>query len=273
MSHYTVAVITKNGNYEKALEPFDENLEVEPYIEKTVHEIIEQMKKRKELNEENIKKGSPDAYNFEERYGKIDWNDNESIVEAFKRTETWNNYDDEGNIISTYNPNSKWDWYSLGGRWDGSLKLKKGAKVIKESEPSFFNKEEIKEGYTDFAQVKDIDFTPDEKAKRHAERFWDVNVLGKPLLENEKEEEIRSFYKKEYYRRNYGTKKEYVRCCSEFMTFAILYEGVWYEPDSMGWFGCCSATKDQYKAYRDKFREIIAKLSPDDYIAVVDCHI
>ena len=25
------------------------------------------------------------------------------------------------------NPNSKWDWYSLGGRWSGMIKLKNGA--------------------------------------------------------------------------------------------------------------------------------------------------
>lgn len=272
MSHYTVAVITKDGNYDKALEPFDENMEVEPYIDKTKAEVIEEMKNRKKQYDKKIAFGEKDIW-FEKNYGNVDWNNDESIYDAFRKLEDWNKYDEEGNVLSTYNPNSKWDWYSLGGRWEGSLKLKEGAKVIKESEPSFFNKEEIKEGYTDFAQVKDIDFTPDEEAKKHAERFWDVNVLGKPLLENEKEEEIRSFYKKEYYRRNYGTKKEYVRCCSEFMTFAILYEGVWYEPDSMGWFGCCSATKDQHKAYREKFREIIANLSPDDYIAVVDCHI
>ena len=40
MSHYTVCVITKDGDYGKALEPFDENLEVEPYIEKTKEQII-----------------------------------------------------------------------------------------------------------------------------------------------------------------------------------------------------------------------------------------
>jgi hypothetical protein len=27
---------------------------------------------------------------------------------------------------STYNSDSKWDWYTVGGRWAGLLKLKKG---------------------------------------------------------------------------------------------------------------------------------------------------
>ena len=32
-------------------------------------------------------------------------------------------YEEDGQMI-TYNPNSKWDWYSIGGRWDGFLILK-----------------------------------------------------------------------------------------------------------------------------------------------------
>ena len=28
-------------------------------------------------------------------------------------------FNDKGEPISTYNPNSKWDWYVIGGRWDG----------------------------------------------------------------------------------------------------------------------------------------------------------
>ena len=32
---------------------------------------------------------------------------------------------------STYNPDSKWDWYSLGGRWGKSIKTKSGEFVDK----------------------------------------------------------------------------------------------------------------------------------------------
>ena len=47
MSHYTVAVITKDGDYESALAPFDENIEVEKYIRKTREELIKECKKKK----------------------------------------------------------------------------------------------------------------------------------------------------------------------------------------------------------------------------------
>ena len=49
MSHFTVAVITsKKEKLEEMLASYDENLEVEPYIEKTKKEIIEKARKWKE---------------------------------------------------------------------------------------------------------------------------------------------------------------------------------------------------------------------------------
>ena len=49
MSHFTVAVITaKKEKLKKMKTSYDENLEVEPYIEKTKKEIIKEAKKQKE---------------------------------------------------------------------------------------------------------------------------------------------------------------------------------------------------------------------------------
>lgn len=49
MSHFTVAVITaKKEKLEEMLAPYDEELEVEPYIERTKKEIIEEARRWKE---------------------------------------------------------------------------------------------------------------------------------------------------------------------------------------------------------------------------------
>jgi len=49
MSHFTAAVITaKKEKLEEMLAPYDEELEVEPYIERTKKEIIEKARKWKE---------------------------------------------------------------------------------------------------------------------------------------------------------------------------------------------------------------------------------
>ena len=68
---------------------------------------------------EYFKQGYPEFWNsFDETYAKFgeDWNGNR-----------WRK-DENGvwAIYSTYNPDSKWDWYSVGNRWDNSIKTKDG---------------------------------------------------------------------------------------------------------------------------------------------------
>ena len=65
-------------------------------------------------------------------------------------TECWNLIsncyiaDRQGNLYSTSNPNAKWDWWVIGGRWSNFLKLKSG-------------------GFANSARVRNIDFTPQSK--------------------------------------------------------------------------------------------------------------
>lgn len=58
MSHFTVAVITANKNkIEKMLAPYDEGLEVAPYIDETKEELINKAKERKERYEKELAEG------------------------------------------------------------------------------------------------------------------------------------------------------------------------------------------------------------------------
>ena len=58
MSHFTVAVITaKKEKLEEMLASYDENLEVEPYIERTKEEIIKEARKRKKDHSKEQKEG------------------------------------------------------------------------------------------------------------------------------------------------------------------------------------------------------------------------
>lgn len=57
------------------------------------------------------------------------------------------------------NPNSKWDWYSIGGRWSGSLKLKKGKNGSMGHKSWTNSGESDREGWVDQAYKEDIDFS------------------------------------------------------------------------------------------------------------------
>jgi hypothetical protein len=55
------------------------------------------------------------------------------------------------------NPNSKWDWYQIGGRWAGFFKLKVVC-VGKRGEKSLLDDREYPENRVDICKVGDIDF-------------------------------------------------------------------------------------------------------------------
>ena len=111
MSHFTVLII---GNEpESQLEPFDEQLEIPEFCKGEVSED----EKTRILEYYNKNDMNPDNLGFDELYALYgeDWDGGN--LRKNPVTGVWEEW-------SAYNPNSKWDWYQLGGRWSGMLKLK-----------------------------------------------------------------------------------------------------------------------------------------------------
>lgn len=127
MSHFVGLCF--GDNWENDLEQYYEGLEVEPYIHRTKEEAIEKAKKHHTENYEYaVKKLESDTLTPEDRdYYTTVVSRGCSLTdeEAWEEVQNWGyKIDDEGNLLTTYNPDSKWDWYSIGGRWDGFLALK-----------------------------------------------------------------------------------------------------------------------------------------------------
>lgn len=241
MSHFTVAVFSRTGNIaeiERMLAPYCENVdEHSPYAEF--------------MPEGNIE-GENTADLIEDGYKII------------------------GNEFGYFgNPNAKWDWYSVGGRWFGAFKLKDGfCDEGKLGERSWANaNEEIPSGRCDSAKVKHIDFTPNEEKYNRALRLWEVVVEHSPLKDGEKD--FVSFWNEKYYTDTYGTKECYAEECSlEFLPFAaVTLDGEWHEEGSMGWFGCSTSTNESKNSFKDWFLKYIEEIDPEMYITMVDCHI
>lgn len=91
-------------------------------------------------------------------------------------------YKNDDGEMTTYNPNSKWDWYQVGGRWTGFFKKKKGAKgkvmQIPESLIGFY--QPAKRGYADVIKVKDVDWDNTESpyAILHEGNWFAVGEMG-----------------------------------------------------------------------------------------------
>jgi hypothetical protein len=90
------------GEAAVALAPFDEDLRVEPY-----HRYLK----------------SWEVAAMAEHYGRR----SEETAELAARMPHWRGeaggVDDEGRLYSVCqaNPDGKWDWYEIGGRWDGAV--------------------------------------------------------------------------------------------------------------------------------------------------------
>jgi hypothetical protein len=242
MSHFSVAVLhRKDQNVDEMLAPFDENLVVDKYIRYTKEEAIDYVKKY-----------------YGDAEGKTDEECYEMIAQDYRKEGL---VDDDGNIYSTYNPLSKWDWYQCGGRFSGMLKIRK--------------KKSGKRGYeyADEARLGDIDFTPDKDAYQSALRFWDVFVDKDPPLPGE--EKFFSIYKPEYYKDTYGTREEYAKRITSFSTFAVLTsDGKWCEKGEMGWFGMSSDGPVEGKNWDDNYMDNFVHSQDKDLImTIVDCHI
>lgn len=110
MSHFIGLVF--GSNVHSLLEPYDEGLRVEPYIELTKEQAIQKAKEdvgwilehpnNPSIDVARTIKTDEQFYEFAKRFG----------VEEI---------DKDGNFLTTYNPDSKWDWWVIGGRWSGYL--------------------------------------------------------------------------------------------------------------------------------------------------------
>jgi len=235
--------------------------EVSPINQKKYEEYCEQEKLDSFFIEERISK---------ERYSSfIDW------------MEDWHGYyyNEEYKSWGYYcNPNAKWDWHQIGGRWAGYFRLKEGKEGIK-GDPSLLFKNEdrisiIKEPLIcDIAQRKDIDFEGMVLENiSTAKKNWDSykRKLRKCKDDEDKIKKIKTlaFFEKNIYKDD--TRKSYIKRQSSFATFALIKDGQWYERGNMGWWGCVTDEKDDWD---EKFMDLFEELDDEEWLAIVDCHI
>ena len=202
----------------------------------------------------------PDIYD-KHKWGWMRLNNKGEVIELIRRT----------------NPNSEWDWYQIGGRWCGALKLKPGATSGEYGEKSWCNATEvIPENMVDSAKVKDIDFSMDEKIYKDKLRFWELKIEGQEP-QNEKDKKLIEWdiYKNEYYTERYNNKEEFARLSAEFSSYAVITpDGVWHSKGDMGWWGCSSETAEEAKEWNKSFYDTFIKTAdPEWSLTVVDCHI
>lgn len=216
--------------------------------------------------------------------------------------------DSETNEFYRYNPNAKWDWYLMGGRWTGFFKLKSGSVPHTVGEPGIMT-EPADPSCADQARKGDIDFAAMQGAasrKRRRQYLAVAELCGgsvptlRPWTEIVEYKHISIDAKRALYWNQLGVvawrrvlqnnpnngdlpyqlddlqkplhilQREARH--TAVTTFAVLMDGRWYERGSMGWWGIVSGG-EEFTTWATKVSELLDSLSDDTLLTVVDCHI
>lgn len=110
MSHYRVAVFQTpdSPDVDELMAPYSEHIEVEPYINMPREEALAEARKLAKEAKERIDAGDTDKW-VRHCASHVD-DDDEHLIDWYAE---WHGqeHDAEGNLLTTYNPKSKWDYY------------------------------------------------------------------------------------------------------------------------------------------------------------------
>ena len=282
MSHFSVAVFVPDDkqieeSVDKLLMPYSEDLEIEPYVVATRRQLI---RRERNLTEEMfeglyaeyeedpvgfVKSGRKDSAYAKEVLRRKRWTDEELFQEAIRVDEVDELYGlsicANGDVTSIYNPNSKWYWYEIGGRYHGMLFLKDDTKGLRGSS-SECSQSHIP-GVYDGAFVSDIGF------EAMSEYEMAILLPYKKILTS-------SCETVEYLREQFHTEEEYIERSTLFHTFAVVTpDGKWHAKGTMEWTGVSSETPSAARAWALEYHERFIKPAIENnwYMVIVDCHI
>lgn len=319
MSHFTVLVVdTKGAGVDNLLEPFEESPpEGSPYCvfnnKSTDPEIIEEYNNGTmeafELNGKWFSKYNKEmAAKFEKQNNRQPEPKEVPIKEVYPSFELamqkyfGYNYSQTEKAYGYYSgKNPKWDWYVVGGRWDGMLKVKGRPDGVNQAYANLLDFDAM-DAKSQGAALKrynkvmelarltgqENSFKTFESLRKEAEAngnsidtvratYWNqpLAVEFDKLRKNSKgEEQLFGFF---------CTPDEYVGKTEEEIKkenlggipFAMLVDGVWYEKGQMGWFGM-SDDKMTQAQWSEFVRETLKKIqtsNPMAEVTMVDCHV
>jgi hypothetical protein len=212
--------------------------------------------------------------------------------------------DEAGEVVQCIdrtNPNKRWDWWVVGGRWSGFLKLKAGASGVR-GKPgvmgSTFSNDADRcdvaaKGVVDFAGMRDKDGEAAGSRWDKAFEAWRGQAwatweqvreqhAGNILLARQVYHSQPSLKAATAALDNpWGVIDEYLAPRDEFVQaardgacvpYAVVMNGEWIAKGEMGWFGC-SADSVAQEDWNRKVNELLDGLPDDTMLTVVDCHI
>ena len=158
------------------------------------------------------------------------------------------------------NPNARWDWLEIGGRFSGRLRARKG---------DYGSRGCVAEGRYDIAEMRDVSTARDQNEYRLARGEFNRHLAGEEVGRYELD-----CYKPEYVLSKFQDAEFYARWRADFWFRAVVTpDGEWHEVGRMLWWGISDEDGDQLRDWLDHFHERFVKPYLDCTATVIDCHI
>lgn len=191
-------------------------------------------------------------------------------------------------VVQLTNPNKKWDWWTVGGRWRGLLQDRQGGKHDQLQVGNLDVAGRIEAGV---AQAMH-DWDRLRKAMQGLEFRTMEQCLGdtENASESEREAARKAYWDQpamtvfKNFDSNYRISKqldimsmeceEYINmaACGSMTTFAYVKDDEWHQKGDMGWFGMSSDEMPK-GVWEKQWLEMVLDLPPESWITIVDCHI
>jgi hypothetical protein len=280
MSHFKVLVF--GDNVDEQLAPFHE-YECTGVRDQYVKEIdiTEECKNLFEKNKGDAKSLAEFAYSW---YGYKLFSEQTHTLDSDEVKFGYVKILPDGSVkvVRVTNPNSKWDWYVIGGRYSNRLLIKNGnytdsclkrnldllsmkEKARLDATREYDEYENIVQGTPAFLSWQTIRSSIPEIDKAR-EAYW-----SQPRIKKIQESNSDLIYSIEELN---VPREEYIQKAVDATpsAFAYVKDSNWFARGDMGWFATVSNEKDS-KEWTTSLSDAIEGLSDETLITVVDCHI
>ena len=227
-------VLVIGDNPEEMMKRYDKNLQVEPYIKyryldadkikktavKTVTQLLDNSDK---VNLNDFQKDY-----FKNQLKSIN---SMSAFEYYQMLTDGMYYDEDGNAMSTENPDGKYSGYNKGGNFSYPLICNDGTEKYQ------CHADEVRWDLVDMRA----------EAVTYFDLVWQIKMEGK-TPEGEYEEKIaKDWAERDAYLSNFKTKEDLIRHNCGYWTYAVLTKDGWFSLDDGG-------TEDEWISnYMDRF--------------------
>lgn len=197
MLHFPVLVITKpQENLNKVMNPFSNNLEINPSIIMTKDDIIKEAKARKKWLKDSLS-DDPETVLSEFDKNVLKSSTDEELYQAYREDDFYD-YDEAGNRISFSNPDGKWERWQIGGNFANKLRTTDGRTLSQ-------------------CTVGELDTSDNDEIYYESLKWWYDNIEGHNTeLANQ-------------HREQYNTSNVYAYIKSKLHFENVLKDNLWYE--------------------------------------------